>query len=271
MQGAPRELFYPLSLAVGFAMIGSYILSSTLVPILCIWLLRDNHAGKPAEAPPFFLVKRFDSVINGVIGLRWIAVPVYLTACALLVWMTVSRVGVDIFPNVDAGEFRIRLRAQDGTHIDVTEKLAIAVLESVKENVGPNKVDLSLGYVGTVPASFPINAVYQFTRGPEEAILRIAFKPHSGVNTEKLKSDLRIKFATQFPNARFSFEPSDIISDVMSFGTSTPIEVAVRGGSLAENKDFAKKAQEALKSNKRLKDVQIVQSLEVRIKNGCQK
>jgi multidrug efflux pump subunit AcrB len=176
--------------------------------------------------------------------------------------MTMSRVGVDIFPNVDAGEFRIRLRAQDGTHIDVTEKLAIAVLESVKEDAGPNKVDLSLGYVGTVPASFPINAVYQFTRGPEEAILRIAFKPHSGVNTEKLKSDLRIKFATQFPNARFSFEPSDIISDVMSFGSSTPVEVAVRGGSLAENKDFAKKAQEALKSNKRLKDVQIVQSLD---------
>ncbi len=267
MQGAPRELFYPLSLAVGFAMIGSYILSSTLVPILCIWLLRDNHAGKqyagsPSEVPPFFLVKWFDNYIAAVIGLRWIVVPIYLTACVLIVWMTVSRVGVDIFPIVDAGEFRIRLRAQDGTHIDVTEKLAIAVLESVKENVGPNKVSLSLGYVGTVPASFPINAVYQFTRGPEEAILRIAFKPHAGVDTEKLKSELRIKFATQFPNARFSFEPSDIISDVMSFGSSTPVEIAMRGGSLAENKDFAKKAQEALKSNKRLKDVQIVQSLD---------
>lgn len=262
MQGAPRELFYPLSLAVGFAMIGSYILSSTLVPILCIWLLRDKHAGKPAEASPFFLVKWFDKLSGSVIGLRWIVVPIYLTACALLVWMTVSRVGVDIFPNVDAGEFRIRLRAQDGTHIDLTEKLAVAVLESVKENVGANRVALSLGYVGTVPASFPVNSVYQFMRGPEEAILRIAFKPHSGVNTENLKSDLRNKFATQFPNVRFSFEPSDIISDVMSFGSSTPVEVAVRGGSLAENKDFAKKAQEALKSNKRLKDVQIVQSLD---------
>jgi len=200
--------------------------------------------------------------MGSVIGLRWIVVPIYLTACVLIVWMTVSRVGVDIFPNVDAGEFRIRLRAQDGTHIDLTEKLAIAVLESVKENVGANKVDLSLGYVGTVPASFPVNSVYQFMRGPEEAILRIAFKPHSGVNTENLKSDLRNKFATQFPNVRFSLEPSDIISDVMSFGSSTPVEIAVRGGSLAENKDFAKKAQEALKTNKRLKDVQIVQSLD---------
>ena len=133
MQGAPRELFYPLSLAVGFAIIGSHILSSTLVPILCIWLLRDKHAGKPTEVSQF-LVKWFDNFIGSVIGLRWIVVPVYLTACALLVWMTVSRVGVDIFPNVDAGEFRIRLRAQDGTHIDVTEKLAIAVLELIRWN-----------------------------------------------------------------------------------------------------------------------------------------
>ena len=136
------------------------------------------------------------------------------------------------------------------------------MLDSVAETVGPNKIALSLGYVGTVPASFPINAVYQFTRGPEEAILRIAFKAHSGVETEKLKAELREKFATQFPNTRFSFEPSDIISEVMSFGSSTPIEVAIRGGSLAENKDFAKKAQLALQSHARLRDVQIVQSLD---------
>ncbi len=262
MQGAPRELFYPLSLAVGFAMIGSYILSSTLVPILCIWLLQDKQAGKRANAPRFFLVTGFDNLIGSVIGLRWIVVPAYLAVCSCLVWITLSHIGVDIFPKIDAGEFRLRLRAQDGTHIDTTEKLAMQVLDSIKESAGVDKVALSLGYVGTVPASFPINAVYQFTRGPEEAILRIAFKSRSGVDTEKLKRELRIKFATQFPNARFSFEPSDIISDVMSFGSSTPVEIAVRGGSLSENKDFAKKAQEALKSNRRLKDVQIVQSLD---------
>ena len=197
-----------------------------------------------------------------MISLRWITVPLYIGICIVLVIWIVPRVGIDIFPKIDAGEFRLKLRAQDGTHIDVTERLATQVLDSVAETVGPNKIALSLGYVGTVPASFPINAVYQFTRGPEEAILRIAFKAHSGVETEKLKAELREKFATQFPNTRFSFEPSDIISEVMSFGSSTPIEVAIRGGSLAENKDFAKKAQLALQSHARLRDVQIVQSLD---------
>ena len=261
MQGAARELFYPLSLAVGFAMIGSYILSSTLVPILCIWLLREQPQ-HPSDNRRSTFVRWMDQSIANMISLRWITVPLYIGICIVLVIWIVPRVGIDIFPKIDAGEFRLKLRAQDGTHIDVTERLATQVLDSVAETVGPNKIALSLGYVGTVPASFPINAVYQFTRGPEEAILRIAFKAHSGVETEKLKAELREKFATQFPNTRFSFEPSDIISEVMSFGSSTPIEVAIRGGSLAENKDFAKKAQLALQSHARLRDVQIVQSLD---------
>ena len=262
MQGAPRELFYPLSLAVGFAMVGSYLLSSTLVPILCIWLLR-NHAGK-AEQPrrDSFLVSGFRNWTKGMIAVRWIVVPVYLGVCGLAIWSTVSRIGVDIFPKIDAGEFRLRMRAKDGTHIDVTEQIALRVLDSIKEDVGPDSIALTLGYVGTVPASFPINSVYQFMRGPEEAVLRIALKPYTGINTEQLQAKLRIKFSNQFPDVRFSFEPADILSEVMSFGSSTPIEIAVRGGSLAENRDFATRVQACLLTHARLRDVQIVQALD---------
>ena len=262
MQGAPRELFYPLSLAVGFAMIGSYLLSSTLVPILCIWLLR-NHASK-TEQPhrDSFLVAGFRSWTKVMIAARWLVVPVYLGVCGMAIWSSVSRIGVDIFPKIDAGEFRLRMRAKDGTHIDVTEQIALRVSDSIKEDVGPDRIALTLGYVGTVPASFPINSVYQFMRGPEEAVLRIALKPHTGINTEQLQAKLRNKFNNQFPDVRFSFEPADILSEVMSFGSSTPIEIAVRGGSLAENRDFATKVQASLLTHPRLRDVQIVQALD---------
>jgi multidrug efflux pump subunit AcrB len=271
MNGAPRELFYPLSLAVGFAMIGSYLLSSTLVPILCIWLLKlpaksggsPENSAHPENEPHRGPIASAFARLSGVfVAARWVLVPSFMAACVAVVWFTVQRVGVDVFPRVDAGEFRLRVRASDGTHIDVTEQLAIKVLDSIKESAGPESIALSLGYVGTVPASFPINSVYQFSRGPEEAILRIAFKDNAKINTEQLKSQLRTKFSSEFPNARFSFEPSDIISEVMSFGSSAPIEVAVRGGSIGENKDFAKRAQTALGSNPKLRDVQIVQALD---------
>ncbi len=262
MQGAPRELFYPLALAVGFAMIGSYILSSTLVPILSIWLLKPTQAHTTSGSSQSSMTRAFERLVNQAVTLRWLVVPMYLLACGALVYLAANRLGTDIFPKLDAGEFRLRMRAADGTHIDVTERLAVEVLDAVKDEVGDNEIALTLGYVGTVPASFPINSVYQFSRGPEEAILRIAFKPHARVRISELTERLRARFAKQFSNVRFSFEPSDIISEVMSFGSSTPIEVAVRGGSLAENKEFARRAQAALKSSPKLSDVQIVQTLD---------
>jgi len=261
MEGAPREMFAPLSLAVGFSMISSYILSSTFVPILCVWLLKSEHGAveAPRESLP---VQMYRTLVRTAIAARWVTIPVYLVVCLLLLRISTQQVGVEIFPSTDAGEFRLRVRAADGTHIDKTEALAIEVLDEVANVVGKDNVRLSLGYVGTVPASFPINAVYQFSRGPEEAILRIALKPGSGVRTEDAKGQLREALAARFPGVRFSFEPADIVSEVMSFGSSTPIEVAVRGGSIAENRDFLVRTEKALAKIPALRDLQVVQALD---------
>lgn len=264
MQGAPRELFAPLALAVIFSMTGSYLLSSTLVPVLCVWLLRAGHGtaagvadergGRPASA----LLRTAAALIRA----RWLLVPVYLVLCLLASWQSVQRAGLEIFPSAETGEFRLRLRAPDGTHVEATERYAVSVLQAIEQEAGAGNVQLSLGYAGTVPASFPVNSVYQFSRGPEEAILRVAFRNGSGVRTDELKRRLRERFLQEFPQLRFSFEPSDIISEVMSFGAAAPVEVAVRGGSVAENRDFAQRLQAALQGERVLRDVQIVQSLE---------
>ncbi len=261
MSGAPREMFAPLSLAVGFAMIGSYLLSSTLVPILAVWLLRSHpRDASKDQTLPWQLA--YVAIIRRMVHFRWVAIPVYLALCLGMGWFCLQRLGVEIFPMVDAGEFRLRVRAADGTHIDTTERLAQAVLKSIEESVGPENVALTLGYVGTVPASFPINSVYQFSRGPEEAILRVSLKKGSGIAVEPMKEALRSKFASQFPDLRFSFEPADIVSDIMSFGSATPIEVAVRGGTMSENREFLKKAQAALAEIPALRDIQSVQTLD---------
>lgn len=263
MEGAPRELFAPLSLAVGFSMISSYLLSSMFVPVLCVWLLKAKSHDQPqAEAGESLLASGYRRIVRLTIATRWLSVPVYVAACAFLVWASTRQIGVEIFPTIDAGEFRLRMRVADGTHIDSTEAVAKQVLETIGEEVGRENVRLTLGYVGTVPASFPVNAVYQFSRGPEEAILRIALKPGSGVSTEAMKGKLRETLSQRYPEVRFSFEPADIVSEVMSFGSATPIEVAVRGGSMAENRDFLKRVQQALNNVQPLKDIQVVQALD---------
>ena len=267
MEGAPRELFAPLSLAVGFAMVSSWILSGTLVPILCIWLLKLPRADRRSAAAAShqsesLVVLGYRRIVRGLVAARFITVPAWLGLCSLLLWQTLHRVGIEIFPTVDSGEFRLRLRAPEGTHIDETERLAKAALEAIAAEIGPENVRLTLGYVGTVAASFPVNAVYQFSRGPEEAILRIALRPGSGVSTSESKERLRQVLGQQFPSVRFSFEPADIVSEVMSFGSPTPLEIAVRGGNLAENRAFIERLRRDLAQLPALRDVHIQQSLD---------
>lgn len=262
MQGAPREMFAPLSLAVGFAMIASYLLSSTFVPVISIWLLRHQHGGAHIERPPGVVRRLYTRLVTSLIRLRWLTVSGYLVTCVIAIALLWPRLGMEIFPSIDAGEFRLRMRAPDGTHIDRTEELANQTLDAIKEVVGPENIRLTLGYVGTVPTTFPINSVYQFTRGPEEAILRIALEPKARVAIEPLKEKLREVLSTKLPKIRYSFEPSDIVSEVMSFGSPTPIEVAVRGGSMPENKAFLTKVETALRCMPALRDVQVTQSLE---------
>jgi multidrug efflux pump subunit AcrB len=265
MQGAARALFMPLSLAVGFSMLASYVLSSTLVPVLSIWLLRHVKHEDPAFAGASWLERlreTYSRFSQRILRQRSTLLVGYLVATVAIIAVAGSQLGTEIFPQVDAGQFRLRLRAKDGTHFSKTERIALDVLQLVKEKAGADKVDLTLGYVGTIPSSYPINAVYQWSRGPEEAILLVSLKPGSHVNVEQLKEELRGELAKKMPDLRCSFEPADIVSEVMSFGSPTPIDIAVSGPDFAESRKFSQKLYEQLKEVPALRDIQFAQSLD---------
>ena len=264
MEGASRSMFVPLTLAVGFSMISSYFLSSTFVPVLSLWLL-GKQPPHPAAQQGRTLFDRFSvgyrRMLDPLVRFRWPVVGGYFGICAVLVFFIYGRLGREIFPVVDTGDFRIRLRAADGTHIDQTEKIALDVLKLIETRAGAQNIDVTLGYVGTIPTSYPINAVYQWSRGPEEAILRVALKPDSGIRVEDLKRELRAEIKTVYPKLRVSFEPSDIVNEVMSFGSPTPVEIAVNGPKMADNRAYADKVYAQLEAIPTLADLQIAQSL----------
>jgi multidrug efflux pump subunit AcrB len=265
MQGAARALFVPMSLAVGFAMIASYILSSTFVPVMGAWLLKPEpqHSHKADRADLFEgLRSRYERFLGRTIRFRWLLVGGYLATSVVVLIVAYSLLGRGIFPVVDAGQFRLRMRAADGTHIVRTEELAKQALNIVQNELGPDSVQLSLGYVGMIHSNFPINAVYQWTRGPEEAILYVDLNEHLGLSDEQLKERLRKRLAHDMPDVRFSFEPSDIVNDVMSFGSPTPVEIAVSGSNFADDRAFADKIMGELGQIPSLRDLQFGQSLD---------
>jgi multidrug efflux pump subunit AcrB len=287
MEAAARALFVPLALAVGFAMITSYLLSSTFVPVLSVWLLRHYHQPHE-EAAGRFSFKRFQNRyadwLKPVVAARFLLVPIYLVVAALLIWLVGINLGREIFPTVDVGQFQLRIKATTGTRIEVTEQLAKRALDHIKEQVGDDNVAISVGYVGLLPSSYPINTVFLWMSGPEEAVLRVALKRGSGQRIETLKHNLRDKLpgvlreafrkrleaekvpedqiALRLKGIRLSFEPADIVNEVMAFGSPTPIEVAVSGPKLADSKAHADKIRAELERIPAIRDLQFVQPLD---------
>jgi multidrug efflux pump subunit AcrB len=262
MIGVGRQLFVPLSLAVGFAMVSSYVLSSTLVPVLSTWLMRHKRGG--AERRGLFerLQSAYAIYLGYVVRLRWPLVGLYAVSSGVLLFLLAPRLGTEFFPRVDTGALRLRLRAPAGTRVERTELIALKALDTIRREAGPENVAISTAYVGTIPASYPVNLIHLFTSGQHEAVLQVALKPGFPSKGEALQERLREKLREALPETAVSFEAGDIISQVMSFGSPTPVQVDIQGPDLAANRAFAEKVRAEVSKLPDLRDLQYAQPLD---------
>lgn len=264
MVGVSRALFVPLSLAVGLAMIASYLLSNTLVPVLAIRLLRTpqtvEHEGVMAR-----LRQRYAGLLEGLHQKRRLVTGLYLLLAfgtILLIGRPLGPIGVDIFPTVESGMLQVRLRAATGTRVERTEVMALTVLRAIREEAGADNVEVTLGYVGTQPASYPVNTIHLWTNGPQEAIISVKLRQSDGLKLSELKERLRAKIPPLVPGATLSFEAGDLVSQIMNYGSPTPIEVALSGPNLAANRAFAEKVLAEMRKIPTLRDLQYGQPLD---------
>jgi multidrug efflux pump subunit AcrB len=260
MAGVGRQLFVPLALAVGFAMISSYVLSSTLVPVLSTWMLR---AGQHAE-PRFFerLRSSYRGRLESVLRLRWLVIGIYLLATVAFIAILLPRIGTEVFPAVQTKQLQLRLRAPTGTRLERTELIEMKAMDVIKNLAGPKNVEITTGFIGVQTPNYPINTIYLFASGQHEAVVGVSLKPEAPPVTEALKEQLRHDLKKALPDVAVSFEAADIISQVMSFGSPTPIEVAVQGPALPATRAFAEKIRAELVKIASLRDLQYAQPLD---------
>src|SRR5262245_46857085 len=262
MVGPGKALFVPLALAVAFAMAASYVLARTFVPVMATWLLRPKHSdGELKATTTEHLRQRYGRSIAHLVRLRWAVVSVYVVVALGVVLVLGRTIGSEIFPTVDTGQLQMRIKAPAGTRVERTELIAQRVLQFIGEQAGAGNVEGSIGYVGIQPTSYPINTILLWTSGPHEAVLRVALKPNSGVSTEDLKERLRRQLPTLAPGTVVAFEPADIVGQVMSFGASTPIEVAIWGADFGASRKYAEHLRNKIAEIPDLRDVQFAQSL----------
>ncbi|MBS1994050.1 MAG: efflux RND transporter permease subunit [Cyanobacteria bacterium SZAS LIN-3] len=262
MVGITRELFIPLSLAVGFAMVASTTLASTLVPIMAVWVLKDEHK---VQTKPDFIDHLKDGLgrfVNFLMPMRSIIIPVYLIITGVAVVTLYQSIAKELFPDSGSSQFRVRISAPTGMRVEALETRVLETIDQIKAEAGADNVEKTLGYAGQQPAMFPISSAFLWTSGPHQAVLDVQLKESAHIKMGPFKDRLRTRLTKALPDTKFSFEPGDIVSQIMNLGSPTPITVQVTGHDLVADKLVAGKILKEMSKIKQLRDLQWGQPLD---------
>jgi multidrug efflux pump subunit AcrB len=291
LTGAARFLFTPLALAVVFAMLASYLLSRTLVPTLVYYMLRPEiaryqsgeHGDSATETAAghglFFRMhlafnrgfERFRDVYSGF--LEWSldhrkAALIGFFGFSVLSLGLAPFVGRDFFPDVDAGQLRLHVRAPSGTRIEQTEMLFAQVEDEIRSTIPPDDLETILDNIGLPTSSLNLALGDNQNTGPGDGDIQIALKEnHKGSGAEYVQR-LRQRLHTRFPSATFYFEAANMTSQILNFGLPAPIDVKVTGRNVTANYAMAQELQRRIERIPGAADVhihQIVDYPEIRV------
>lgn len=247
LTGAAKSLFTPLAMAVVFAMMASYVLSRTLVPVLVQMLLpaeAEAHHAKAAghdtgRRDPFqrlndaFNVgfERFRASYTERLkdalahrGRTIFLFSVFFIGSLFLL----PFVGQDFFPSVDAGQFRLHVRAPAGTRLEETHRIFSQVEDSIRAVIPPSELELTLDNIGLPVGGVNLAFSDSSTIGSSDGEILVALKEHHKPTAEYVRQ-LRERLRKEFPQLVFFFQPSDIVGQILNFGLPAPIDVQVAG------------------------------------------
>ena len=289
MTGVPKGMFMPLSLAVGFSMIASFIFSQTLVPVLANWWLKghehpvkhekkilndldspheeameeyeEKHPEKTSGFEKFKLgyLRLLESLMNQKKAL----ILGYLVVTIGVVVVGFMKIGKDMMPKLNhSHQFQVRIIGQQGKRIERTELAVKQVIGIIKSIVQDKNIEISSAFVGMTPSSYGTSSLYVFNAGPHEATLQVNIaKEYEMTSLDNLKDEIRKKVREQLSGVNVSFEPIDLTDKIMSQGSLTPIEVRIGGKDLKDGQKYANQLITELKKISYLRDIRINQPL----------
>ncbi len=261
LAGVARYLFVPLAEAVVFAMLSSYILSRTLVPTLVMYFLRNHPElhGHGGEATSFFgriqqnFERGFDRLrdaygrsLETCLRMRWKFIGIFFTLCMASL-LLVPLVGQDFFPTVDAGQFRLHMRVRTATRIEETARIADLVEQTIRKEIPPDQITSILDNLG-LPYS-GINTAYSNngTIGAADAEILVSLDAEHHGPTAQYVAKLREDLPREYPGVEFFFQPADIVSQILNFGLSAPIDVQFLGTDVAGNLAAAQRVADKIR------------------------
>ncbi len=277
LNGVSGYLFRPLAKAVVFALIASYILSTTLVPTMANYLLagqKPSHGKGARSRNPLVRFQqgfehRFEQLRRAYARLLGRALQLRLRFVFAFLGLVLASFGLfpflgrNFFPDVETTQILLHFRGRDGLRIEETSILADRVEAEVRKVAGPPNVSSIVDNIG-LPIS-GINAAYinTGTISAADADVLITLKAGQEKNTDRVIARLRAILPEKFPGVIFSFLPANIVTQILNFGLPAPIDVQIVGANLDANKAFAFKMLKRIARVNGAADVRIQQVFDV--------
>ena len=264
--GVARFLFIPLAATVVFCMLASYLLSFSVVPSFARFLLAGEaqHHGPPRGFFAMFdrgfnrFRDGYGRMLEGTLNRR---VFVLVCAGALLVVSggLASVIGLDFFPSADVGLIKLHYRAPPGTRLERTEAFVLQVEDSIRNIIPADELDTINDTVG-VPSSFNLAFVPSDNVGSMDAEILISLKPGHHPSIDYIRA-MRGRLPDQFPGGIFYFQTADIVSQVLNFGLSAPIDVQIQDVNFDRATALGRRLLEGMKRIPGVADAHLVQVL----------
>ena len=245
LSGVAKYLFVPLAEAVIFAMLASYMWSRTIVPTLAMYLLssEDEYRADEHVGQRMGFLRRYQqgfehtferfragyrSALTAALARPRLFAACFLTFCVLSAGLYFF-LGRDFFPSVDAGQIRLHMRARTGLRIEESARLADQINGVIRRTIPERDLLTVLDNIG-VPYS-GINLTYSNsgTIGTADGEILVQLKPERERSTYSYISELRERLPSEFPGVQFFFQPADIVTQILNFGTPAPIDIQIRG------------------------------------------
>jgi multidrug efflux pump subunit AcrB len=278
LSGVAKYLFVPLAEAVIFAMLASYMWSRTIVPTMAMYLLSaadeyhsDEHAG---EKMGFFrryqqgfehgferLRTAYRGALTTVLEHSKLFAVCFLAFC-LLSTCLVFVLGRDFFPSVDAGQIRLHMRARTGLRIEESARLADQINQVIRQTIPPRDLETLLDNIGLPYSSINLTYSNSGTFGTADGEILVQLKEDRGRSTSFYINELRHQLPQDFPGVQFFFQPADIVTQILNFGTPAPIDIQIVGQNQPGNYAVGLKLQEEIKHIPGAVDVHVQQAFD---------
>ncbi len=276
LSGVAKYLFVPMAEALIFAMLASYMWSRTIVPTMSMYLLsaEDEYVARPGVRMGFFRrcqqafergFERFRAgyllALASALERPRLFVACFFIFCVLSAGLSLV-LGRDFFPTVDAGQIRLHLRARTGLRIEETARLADQVDQLIRRTIPEHDLGIVLDNIGLPYSSINMTYSNSGTVGTADSEILVQLKPNRLKLTRVYIEDLRRLLPREFPGVQFFFQPADIVTQILNFGTPAPIDIQILGQNQEADYEIGQKLVNEIRHIPGATDVHVQQAFD---------